>query len=323
MVFGSMIRWEKDQKKSGSLMQTEFKKFYSKVLLFGEYSVIKHSMALSIPYPLFEGQLSFSRSNKSGVDQELKSLANYLKVQQEKGRLGFKIDVKSFAFDVGQGLIFDSTIPQGFGVGSSGALCAAVYDRYAEKNEDDKILDLKNHLSVIESHFHGSSSGLDPLISYLNKPILIQHSGEATEVTLPEFNKGKGGIFLLNTGRARRTEPLVNLFLEKCKTSEFSNNIENNLLKINDNCITSLLEGNIDSLYHNFENLSFFQFEEFTPMIPNLYRDLWRDGLLYKKYFLKLCGAGGGGFILGMTRDFDEAEELLKNYEIRPLIRFS
>ena len=31
-----------------------------------------------------------------------------------------------------RGLYFESTIPQGFGIGSSGALCAAIYDRYSK-----------------------------------------------------------------------------------------------------------------------------------------------------------------------------------------------
>ncbi|MBT7609418.1 MAG: mevalonate kinase [Bacteriovoracaceae bacterium] len=303
-------------------MRKSSKMFYSKVLLFGEYSVIKHSMALSIPYTLFEGKLEFRRDNRGNIDLELKSFCNYLKIQKEKERLGFSIDLNSFSFDVGQGLYFDSTIPQGFGVGSSGAVCAAIYDAYAQILPTKTNNEFKNDFSLMEGHFHGSSSGIDPLISYLNEPILNRNNGEVSEVKLPHFSPGNGGIFLLNTGRARRTEPLVNLFLEKCKSKDFSKKIESELLKINDNCITSLLEGDIETLYRNYESLSFFQFDEFTPMIPNLYRDLWRDGLLYKKYFLKLCGAGGGGFLLGMTKNFDEAEELLKNYEIRPLIRF-
>jgi mevalonate kinase len=37
-------------------------------------------------------------------------------------------------------MYFDSSIPQGYGVGSSGALVAAIYDRYAQ----DKITVLEN-----------------------------------------------------------------------------------------------------------------------------------------------------------------------------------
>ena len=37
----------------------DFKKFQSKILLFGEYSVIYNSRALLIPYSIFSGKLAF------------------------------------------------------------------------------------------------------------------------------------------------------------------------------------------------------------------------------------------------------------------------
>jgi len=77
-------------------------------------------------------------------------------------------------------LYFDSSIPQGYGVGSSGALVAAIYDTYAidkieatETLTRDKLLRLKEIFSLMESFFHGKSSGLDPLNSYLSIPILM------------------------------------------------------------------------------------------------------------------------------------------------------
>ena len=42
--------------------------------------------------------------------------------------------------DVNGGMYFDSSIPQGYGVGSSGALVAALYDKYA----NNKITVLEN-----------------------------------------------------------------------------------------------------------------------------------------------------------------------------------
>ena len=42
--------------------------------------------------------------------------------------------------DIDNGMYFDSSIPQGYGVGSSGALVASIYDKYA----DDKITVLEN-----------------------------------------------------------------------------------------------------------------------------------------------------------------------------------
>ena len=48
--------------------------------------------------------------------------------------------MEHFRNDVNSGMYFDSSIPQGYGVGSSGALVAAIYDKYAA----DKITVLEN-----------------------------------------------------------------------------------------------------------------------------------------------------------------------------------
>ena len=299
--------------------------FNSKVLLFGEYSVIKDSMALSSPYQLFEGHLNFKRQGEKSRDPELKALSSYLKRLESKGELHFDFDVSSFEFDVGQGLYFDSTIPQGYGVGSSGALCAALYDRYAcaAEENDKNIVELKKDFALMESHFHGSSSGMDPLISYLNQSILVGPEKSIGKVKIPKFDKkGEGAVFLLNTGRSRKTEPLVNLFLEKCKTPEFNEACVNRLLPITNNCINHFLEGDIEDLQKSFRELSEFQFEYFNPMIPKLFQDVWSQGLSSGKYLLKLCGAGGGGFLLGLTHNFKESAKELEDYEVRPLVKF-
>ncbi|MDO9182138.1 MAG: mevalonate kinase, partial [Bacteriovorax sp.] len=194
------------------------KKFYSKIILFGEYSVIQNSMALLIPYSLFEGKLTFRRDNTTVIDSELKAFSLYLKQLIDSGQLNFQFDQTSFEFDISQGLYFDSTIPQGYGVGSSGALVAAIFDRYEQESHSNlDIKRLKTIFAQMESHFHGASSGVDPLISYLNSPILIKNKNEVGPVSIPKFKKGKSGIFLLNTKRSRKTEPLVNLFLEKSR----------------------------------------------------------------------------------------------------------
>jgi mevalonate kinase len=300
------------------------KSFSSKVLLFGEYSVIKDSMALSLPYSLFEGKLIFRKERGQGNDPELKALGSYLQDLESSGELGFEFDVSSFQFDIGQGLIFDSTIPQGFGVGSSGALVAALYDRYGtsvEKNTESPS-ELKKRLALIESHFHGSSSGMDPLISYLNRPILKKEKGKIGPVFLPKWEEGEGAIFLINTGRSRKTEPLVNLFLEKCKVDEFDRMCIDELLPATNSCIHDFLEGQTEELFFNFEKLSRLQLQHFSPMIPKLFLSLWKEGLESNKFFLKLCGAGGGGFLLGMTKNIKESNRFLQDFEVRRLFRF-
>jgi mevalonate kinase len=296
--------------------------FSSKILLFGEYSVIKHSNALALPYSLFQGRLTFPTQNKGERDAELRALVSFIKKLDQQGQLNFSFDIDSFAFDVGQGLVFDSSIPQGYGVGSSGALVAAIYERYVTaKSENVKIEDLKKHFALLESHFHGSSSGFDPLVSYLNKPILKDRVAGLTCASLPEQGPSEGTIFLLNTGRSRKTEPLVNLFLEKCKISEFSKLCESQLAPVTNSCIEAFLSGNANSLWDSFFELSRFQFEHFSPMIPKLYHDVWEQGLESKDFLLKLCGAGGGGFLMGMTRDFRSCSNELKGFELRPIYR--
>lgn len=296
----------------------ESRPFYSKVLLFGEYSVIQHSMALCIPYPLFEGRLKFPRDKSKGIDPELKAFCQYLKKIPDN-----HIDTKSFEFDLGQGLFFHSTIPQGFGVGSSGALVAAVYERYAREKLDLENLGLlKDLFASMESHFHGSSSGVDPLISYLGQSLLIYGKKDYRAVDLPVYGEGKGGLFLLNTGRPRRTEPLVNLFLEKCRQENFLRQCMDKLIPINDACIDAFLKQNTELLFENMAALSKLQFEHFGPMIPQLYQETWKRGLESNDFHLKLCGAGGGGFLLGITKDFAKLEEVLSVNEIRPLFSF-
>lgn len=301
------------------------KSFSSKVLLFGEYSVIKSSMALTIPFPLFEGSLRFS-SNPHNVKQsesrsELKAFWGHLnELGKSDGRFSH-IDCTSFGFDIDQGLFFDSTIPAGFGVGSSGSLVAAVYERYC-KDKTENILELKDLFSKLEGHFHAKSSGLDPLVSYLDKPILVKSKNEVEVVSIPEFKSGKSALFLINTGRERRTEPLVNLFLEKCKQEEFNHLCSTELNPVTNECIESFLAGSFDDLWKAFKKLSLFQYEHFKPMIPKLYHRLWTEGLSDGRYCFKLCGAGGGGFLLGMTTDLEHTLKTLDGQSLRILYRF-
>ena len=280
-------------------------------------------MGLCIPYTLFDGKLTFRRDNTAVIDPELKAFSLFIKQLIDNNQLTYQFDITSFEFDISQGLYFDSTIPQGYGVGSSGALVAAVFDRYEQENHTNlDIGKLKKIFAQLESHFHGASSGVDPLISYLNSPILIKSKNELGPVTIPSFPKGKGGIFLLNTKRSRKTEPLVNLFLEKVTNEKFDEVCESGLKPITNDCIKNFLEADTASLLINFKKLSEFQFEHLSPMIPKLYRELWVEGINTDDYFLKLCGAGGGGFLMGITRDFQKVKRVLSAHEIRLLLSF-
>ena len=168
--------------------------FASKILLFGEYTIIKNSDALAIPFNLFDGELVFSPDENKTIDIELQAFSRYLKdIEFEK--FGISFDLDSFKFDVSQGLKFKSSIPHGYGVGSSGALCAAIFDRYAAAPHKilSNIVAMKEIFSTMESHFHGESSGIDPLISYFSSPVFISQKTGPELINIPSPQTKKGG----------------------------------------------------------------------------------------------------------------------------------
>jgi mevalonate kinase len=117
--------------------------FYSKILLFGEYGIIKDSRGLSIPYNFFKGALKKDPDLKGkslDSNRALKEYSRYLEKLQETSPELVSFDLEALKADLDEGMFFDSSIPQGYGVGSSGALVAAIYDRYAH----DKITVLEN-----------------------------------------------------------------------------------------------------------------------------------------------------------------------------------
>ncbi len=306
--------------------------FYAKILLFGEYGIIEDSMGLSIPYNFYKGKLSFEEDTDpltiEKSNNSLKSFANFLREGQ--GKLKARIDVDALDKDIAKGMHFNSSIPQGFGVGSSGALVAAIYDRYAlnkivpgDDSARKEILKLKEAFSEMESFFHGKSSGMDPLICYLNIPILIRNKTDLDTVGLPSYNaEGKGAIFLLNTGNPGETQPLVNWFLEKLKHDGFRTMVKEQFVKYNDECIKAFLHGDYKPLFKSLKKLSKLALDNFTPMIPDLFHKLWKQGIDTNAYYLKLCGSGGGGFILGFTPDLKKAQDYLKGYQMEIIHRF-
>ena len=60
----------------------------------------------------------------------------------------------------------------------------------------------------------------------------------------------------------------------------------------------------------------------FKPMIPSAFHKVWENGIQTNEYYLKLCGSGGGGYILGFTEDYEKAQKSLKDYKLELVYRF-
>lgn len=285
--------------------------FPAKVLLFGEYTILNGSKALAIPYKDFSGKWSFSALDSDAAQLSRASLLRFMSHLS-----GTYLDRPRLAEDVEKGLWFDSSIPHGFGVGSSGALIAAIYETYGVKQ--DSILANKNSLAKLEDFFHGSSSGIDPLVSLIQKPLLI-HSFDNVEAY--EKVLDLEGFFLLNTGKPRQTGSLVSIYQEKMKDPEFKRGCAEVLAREVNFAINEILSNQVSNLFHHLWLISKFQWEYFPEMIPTQMRSLWLQGLESGEYVLKLCGAGGGGFVLGFSQKLSLGEKLkiFSSHELREL----
>ena len=253
--------------------------FYSKILLFGEYGIIQDSKGLSIPYNFYNGAL---KTEDNQTEEAIKSNGNlkrfvaYLTNLELENPELVAFNIENLKNDVENGMYFDSSIPQGYGVGSSGALVAAIYDKYAQNKitvlenlTREKLLKLKNIFSQMESFFHGKSSGLDPLNSYLSIPILINSKDNIEATGIPTQSlTGKGAVFLLDSGIVGETAPMVNIFMEKLKDQGFRTMLKSQFIKYTDACVENFLGGDIKSLFANTKQLSKVVLGNFKPMIP-------------------------------------------------------
>lgn len=304
--------------------------FYSKILLFGEYGIIKDSKGLSIPYNFYNGALKKDNNPSEAAVKSNESLKQFAHYIQDIDHELVRFDHERLFNDVNSGMYFDSSIPQGYGVGSSGALVAAIYDKYAqdkitvlENLTREKLLKLKAIFSAMESFFHGKSSGLDPLNSYLSIPILINSKNNIEATGIPsQKSEGKGAVFLLDSGIIGETAPMVSIFMENMKQEGFRKMLKDQFIKHTDACVDDFLKGDIKSLFRNTKQLSKVVLNHFKPMIPQQFHDLWKKGIETNEYYLKLCGSGGGGYILGFTENFDQAKKSLADYKLEVVYNF-
>jgi mevalonate kinase len=303
--------------------------FYAKILLFGEYGIIEDSQGLTLPYSFYKGTLKFS-DNQSDFEKKsnesLQKYSDYLaNLELSKD---FKIDVEAFKKDIEKGLFFDSNIPQGYGVGSSGALVAAIFEKYSFKKYNPSTIsktqlkDLKKVFGELESYFHGKSSGIDPLICYMNLPILIENRESVDKVSIPKEEAGKGAIFLIDSGSIGETGPMVQIFFEKLKNEGFRKTLKEEFIKYNNACIDTFLNKEMTPFFKNLKNLSKWAYVHFKPMIPNNLYNAWKKGLDTNAYYLKLCGSGGGGYILGFAPDYAKADKMLEGFNKEVIYRF-
>jgi mevalonate kinase len=228
-----------------------------------------------------------------------------------------ELDMAKLFRDIDQGLNLRSSIPKRYGLGSSGALCAAVYDEYAggknkfsDEPESEELLVVKKALACMESWFHGTSSGIDPLCIYYSKPLVIEGKESIKTWQIENWQDQGLHAFLLDTGLTGNTSDLVGAFRKKLQGQSLKESFTQQYIPLVNEVVDQFTDGRPD--YESLVQLSLFQWRIFQDMIPEKFRMVWQYGLDWEYYTCKLLGSGGGGYILGFTRDFEYAKFCLR-----------
>lgn len=298
----------------------------AKLLLFGEHTVNIGSQALAVPLPLFSGKWAYAShlgpAELAARQMLLPQLADYLHQLQQRGELLADLDVAAFKQALANGLVFESNIPTGYGAGSSGALVAAIFGNWKLENwkiGSGSLLELKKSLAQMEAFFHGTSSGTDPLICFLQKTVLL--GGPKGVEVIEKSSRGQlatagYSLFLLDTGMPRQATPLIEYFLAKMRDDAFAEHCRGELLPAVDAAIAAYLSGDGRRVFEEIHRIGGFQLRFLEQMIPERFRLIWQQGLDGDLFKLKVCGAGGGGFLLGITWDFEATKAALPDQKL-------
>ena len=290
------------------------KKWGGKVLLAGEYTVTCGGAALAV---CLGGLGGCWQMRASGQERDLAwaKFGTWILGQdwpwfnQAKWKTEFKH------------LAWVSDLPQGIGLGSSGALCAAIYDRFALDDEvnilDDALL--KARLACLEGYFHGVSSGLDPLVCLRQKAYLVQDKLQSIALPRPwhlqklaslsALSAAVPNFFLWDCGIPRQTKNLMPHFQklgqsDPAAVEELKLAQQNLALALANHLKGEPAYQDIFSSWHMVANL---EAKYLAPMIPPIVQKFWPG----ENFQLKLCGAGGGGCFLGLAAPGADLRPLL------------
>jgi mevalonate kinase len=110
--------------------------------------------------------------------------------------------------------------------------------------------------------------------------------------------------------------------MNQMESPAFRKMIKEQFIAYSDSCVEDFLKGDVKSLFGNLKQLSGVVLKHFKPMIPKKFHTLWQQGIETNAYYLKLCGSGGGGYMLGFTQDIKQAQNMLKDHRLEVVYTF-
>lgn len=259
-------------------------------------------MALAFPYNKYYGNLIMPNDDTILTHNNLDSNSIIKKLAidiSHKPEFNTKSNFEQFLEDALCGLYFESNIPNNHGLGSSGALVASIYNKYfhlpnSELDIWNSLKNIKQELASLESYFHGTSSGFDPLISFLNKTILTNAPFQASEIK----HQNNLSFLLIDTNKQSSTDKTIAIFNNK---EQVLNKELKELKNLNNECIITLLK-NDDSLFKQINEFCTLQQQVLNELFvyPKGLNDIMTE--FNGSFNIKLCGSGGGGFLIGFAK---------------------
>ncbi len=254
----------------------------AKVILFGEYTVLLGGDILAVPYSDYAALWVKSSAE---IDQRLLDYVDHLSANPIKNLSLSKLaDLQEL---IVQGTFLSSSIKVGAGLGSSGSVVAAIYD-VCKASDDLPTEALLQTFIKMESFFHGSSSGIDPLVSFTQSG--VHKSGSdvllVSDLTLPTFT-------LYDSGISRNTQQLVARFKQRLLSDLHYAADIGTIKDINHKIISAVLSDTLDVTI--LERLSILQYDVMDDLIPTSVKEEWKED---EQHIWKICGAGGGGYFM-------------------------
>ena len=249
-------------------MITKFLPVPSKLLLFGEHTVLAGSPALTMPLWKFCARLKIPGQDCTVENLESTRLlkAFYTYLHGHKEWFDGQINLEYLKSALRQNMFFESQIPIGYGLGSSASVCVAIYKAFGKTDTQETSV-LKLLYSRMESFFHGKSSGMDPLTIHLNQPILADQGKinilEQGQTLIEEGVR----IYLLDSCIPRNSSSMIECFQQEMQSPEFKSEYQRAYLPI----LEGIKEKAINHIPVNWElirDLSTQQLKLFRNLIP-------------------------------------------------------
>ena len=279
------------------------RRYPSKLILFGEYTSLIDSATLGVPTWQYYGSWSDEKSRRSEFSEEfqqhlLQSTTDFLHIDLLKSVLEGPP-------------YYRSNIPFGYGLGSSGALSAAIYDLTRRETDLNPAI-IRNQLSIIESFFHGASSGFDPLLSLLGEPLIKRSSGKIEVAPTLADRTAELPIYLIDSGVKRRQKNLIPWFMGRTRQDPKA---YQHLADLNNQMIDKLLNNDSEGYAELFKEISTVQLRIMDAMILGDLKSWWQEGLKSNTFYAKICGAGGGGYYFVYSNEssgFEQGRKMVK-----------